>query len=66
MRNRTSVSRLGLIPLAYAAFALHFDWRFYRAREFFSFVVAALLIKPIVFFSFGMYRRYWQYASVRI
>lgn len=27
-------------------------------------MVAAVLIKPIVFHLFGMYRRYWRYASV--
>ena len=28
-------------------------------------VLLALLIKPVVFYFFGMYRRMWVYASVR-
>lgn len=67
MRNRyILLADVCLIPLvAFAAFALRFDWRFYTTRhEFLSYVVAAMVIKPIVFYSFGMYRRYWRYASV--
>lgn len=67
MRNRYIVlADACLIPLvAFAAFAFRFDWRFYEVRqEFWSYVVAAVLIKPVVFYSFGMYRRYWQYMSV--
>ena len=68
MRNRyILLADVCLIPLvAFAAFALRFDWRFYTARhEFLSYVVAAVVIKPVVFYSFGMYRRYWRYASVQ-
>ncbi len=68
MRNRyILLADVCLIPIvAYAAFALRFDWRFYAFRhEFLSYVVAAVLIKPIVFHLFGMYRRYWRYASVK-
>lgn len=56
-----------LIPImAYTAFALRFDWLFHTARdEFLSYVVVALLIKPVVFHLFGLYRRYWRYASVK-
>ena len=67
MRNRyVLLADVCLIPLvAFAAFALRFDWRFYTQRpEFLSYVVAAVLIKPTVLYSFGMYRRYWRYASV--
>jgi FlaA1/EpsC-like NDP-sugar epimerase len=28
-------------------------------------VAAALLVKPVVYYFFGLYRRYWVYASVR-
>lgn len=68
MRNRyIVVADVCLIPVvAFAAFALRFDWRFYTARyEFLSYVVAAMVIKPLVFYLFGVYRRYWRYASVQ-
>ncbi len=66
MRNRYIL--LGDLPLiaiaAFGAFALRFDWVFVKYRpEFFSFVIAALLIKPVVFYIFGMYKRYWRYAT---
>ena len=67
MRNRyILLADLLLIPvIAYSAFVLRFDWRVYVARdEYLSFVVAALVLKPVVFHLFGMYRRYWRYASV--
>ncbi len=67
MRNRyILLADACLIPIvAFAAFALRFDWRFYTARhEFLPYVVAAVAIKPIVFHLFGLYRRYWRYASV--
>jgi FlaA1/EpsC-like NDP-sugar epimerase len=28
-------------------------------------VVIALIVKPIVYYLFGLYRRYWVYASIR-
>jgi FlaA1/EpsC-like NDP-sugar epimerase len=68
MRNRyVLLADVCLIPIvAFAAFALRFDLRFYTVHsEFPSYVVAGVLIKPIVFYGFGMYRRYWQYASVK-
>ncbi len=68
MRNRyILLADVCLIPIvAFAAFALRFDWRFYATRhEFLSYVVAAMVTKPIVFHLFGMYRRYWRYASVK-
>ena len=67
MRNRyILLADFVLIPvIAYAAFVMRFDWRVYIARdEYLSFVVAALLVKPLIFQLFGMYRRYWRYASV--
>ena len=67
MRNRhVLLADILLVPIvAFAAFALRFDWRFYTERgEFLSYVAAALVVKPTVFFLFGMYRRYWRYASV--
>jgi FlaA1/EpsC-like NDP-sugar epimerase len=68
MRNRyLLLADLPLIAIAaFGAFALRFNWFFYRERhEFFAFVLAALLVKPIVFHLFSMYGRYWRYASVQ-
>ena len=58
------------IPLvaaaAFGAFALRFDWFAWSYRgEMLPFVLAALLVKPLVFHAFGMYRRFWAYASVQ-
>ena len=67
MRNRyILLADVCLIPVvAFAAFALRFDWRFYEAREeFVSFALVGMLLKPAVFYFFGLYRRYWRYASV--
>jgi FlaA1/EpsC-like NDP-sugar epimerase len=67
MRNRyILLADACLIPIvAFAAFALRFEWRFYLDRpEFLSFALGALAIKPVVFYWFGMYRRYWRYATV--
>jgi FlaA1/EpsC-like NDP-sugar epimerase len=67
MRNRyVLLADILLVPIvAFAAFALRFDWRFYTEREeFLSYVAASLVVKPTVFLFFGMYRRYWRYASV--
>jgi FlaA1/EpsC-like NDP-sugar epimerase len=51
---------------AFGAFALRFDWFAWSYRgELIPFVLAALLIKPVVFHAFGMYQRYWAYASVQ-
>jgi FlaA1/EpsC-like NDP-sugar epimerase len=51
---------------AFGAFALRFDFLFIEYRpQFWSFLVAALIVKPPVFYLFGMYRRYWRYASVQ-
>jgi FlaA1/EpsC-like NDP-sugar epimerase len=66
MRNRFIL--LADLPLiataAFGAFALRFEWLFVPAHpEFLPFLVAALAVKPIVFYAFGMYGRYWRYAS---
>ena len=46
------------------AFVLRFDWWFFRDRpEMLPYLVAALLIKPAIFYAFGLYRRFWQYAG---
>src|SRR5687768_226546 len=68
MRNRylllCDVPIVGIA--AYAAFALRFDWYFPLHRpEFFPYLVAALLVKPVLFVLLGMYSRLWRYASVQ-
>ena len=68
MRNRyvflADVVAIGSV--AFGAFVLRFDFWFFQYRqEFPIFLAAALVIKPAIFFGFGMYRRYWRYASVR-
>lgn len=67
MRNRyLLVCDVPIVAMAaYAAFALRFDWYFPLHRpEFVPFLIAALLVKPTVFLSLGMYSRLWRYASV--
>jgi FlaA1/EpsC-like NDP-sugar epimerase len=67
VRNRFILAAdLGLIVLsAFVAFALRFDLAFVAKRpEFLPFLAAALVVKPAVFFSQGMYRRFWRYASL--
>ena len=68
MRNRyvflADVVAIGSAVLG--AWVLRFDWRFFQYRpEFPVFLAAALVIKPAIFYGFGLYRRYWRYASVR-
>ena len=68
MRNRyvflADVVAIG--SAAFGAFVLRFDWWFFQYRqEFPVFLAAVLVIKPAVFYGFGLYRRYWRYASVR-
>ena len=54
-----------IVCAALIAFALRFDWFFFRNRpEVPFFVVAAVLVKPLAFLALGLYRRYWLYASV--
>ena len=66
MRNRYIL--LGDVVLvliaAFGAFALRFDWLFPRYRpEFVAFLYAAVVLKPVVMYTFGMYQRYWRYAT---
>jgi FlaA1/EpsC-like NDP-sugar epimerase len=68
MKNRyVGLIELPLIALAgMGAFAARFDWDFYRRRpEFLVYILAALVLKPVVFWLFGLYRRYWRYASLQ-
>jgi FlaA1/EpsC-like NDP-sugar epimerase len=67
MRNRfILLGDLALVAIAAGgAFALRFDLQFFRdhRREFLLFFYAALLVKPVVLYLFGMYRRFWRYAT---
>ena len=63
MRNRYIL--LGDLPLiaiaAFGAFALRFDWVFGNYRpEFLPFLLVSLVVKPVIFYTFGMYARYWR------
>jgi FlaA1/EpsC-like NDP-sugar epimerase len=66
MRNRyILLADFPLIAIAvFGAFALRFDWVFARVLPaFVIFLVGALLFKPAIFYIFGMYTRYWRYAT---
>ena len=66
MRNRyLLLIDLPLIFLAACgAFLLRFDWFFATNRpEYVPFLIAALILKPIIFMAFGLYGRYWMYAT---
>ena len=71
MRNRYVLlgDLVALAICALGAFVLRLDWFFTRSPEYtaaFRFLlVASLLVKPPVFQLFGLYRRYWRYASIR-
>jgi FlaA1/EpsC-like NDP-sugar epimerase len=55
-----------LIPLAAGfAFWLRLDWTGVRvyASTLLVFAIAATLLKPLVFWLFGLYRRLWRYAG---
>lgn len=68
VRNRyILLADLPLIAIAaFGAFALRFDWLFLSYRpEFLAYVVAAMVLKPLVYFPFGMYQRYWRYGTTQ-
>ena len=67
MRNRYFL--LADIPLiwiaALMAFVLRFDLRFSAySDQFFMFASAASVIKLVVFYTAGIYGRFWRYASI--
>jgi len=67
MRNRyVLLADLPIIALsALGAFVLRFDWFFSRFQhEFLWYLAAALVVKPVIFYLFGMYSRYWRYVTV--
>jgi FlaA1/EpsC-like NDP-sugar epimerase len=66
LRNRYVLlaDLLAVALAAWAAFALRFGWMFMRDQtEFTSFLIVALATKVPIFYAFGLYRRYWRYAS---
>ena len=68
MRNRfVFVSDVAAVAIAaFGAFVLRFDWWAVQYRsEFPVFIATALIVKPAIFFWFGLYRRYWRYATVQ-
>src|SRR5438034_2515667 len=68
MRNRyVLLADLPIVVLAaLGAFVLRFDWLFQNfRRDFLLYAAAALLVKPVVLYGFGMYSRYWRYASIQ-
>jgi len=68
MKNRYVLAAdLPLIAVAaFGAFVARFDLLFFQHRpEFRTYLLAALLIKPVIFLLSGMYGRYWRYASIQ-
>jgi FlaA1/EpsC-like NDP-sugar epimerase len=68
MRNRYILfGDVFLIAVAaFGAFFLRLNWFFPSYREaFIGFLVAAVLVKPVSFYLFGLYSRFWRYASVQ-
>ncbi|MEZ5319951.1 MAG: hypothetical protein R2752_21285, partial [Vicinamibacterales bacterium] len=66
MRNRyfLAADLILIVCSAAAAFALRFDLLFLATRpEVWPFLVTVLLVKPVVFYRFGLYQRYWPAAS---
>jgi FlaA1/EpsC-like NDP-sugar epimerase len=56
----------GIAVAALTAFVLRFDLRFFQDRaEVPAFLLAALLLKPAVFWLAGLYHRYWRYATLQ-
>lgn len=67
MRNRYIfvADILAVAVAASAAFVLRFDLRsFIQRPEFVVFLVAALLIKPALFYALRLYTRDWRYVSI--
>lgn len=68
VRNRyILLADLPLIAIAaFGAFALRFDLLFVNYRpEFPIYLLAALVLKPLVYFPFAMYSRYWRYGTAQ-
>ena len=68
MRNRfVLIGDIILVAFcALAAFALRVDWQFPDFADAFKvYLIAALVLKPVVLLVFGAYSRYWRYGSIR-
>jgi FlaA1/EpsC-like NDP-sugar epimerase len=66
VRNRyVLLADVAVVALAaWGAFALRFGWLFMASRdEFLTFLVVAVVVKISTFYGFGLYQRYWRYAS---
>lgn len=67
MRNRyfLLIDLPAIAAAAHGAFVLRFDWVFVYSRdEFIPYLAAALIVKPVTLLLFGIYSRYWRYASL--
>jgi len=70
IRNRTILlgDLLLIVTAVLASYALRLElgeaFAFYLPSAWVM-VAVALLVKPVVYYFFGLYRRYWVYASVR-
>ena len=70
IRNRTILlgDLLLIVTAVLASYALRLElgeaFAFYLPTAWVM-VAVALLVKPVVYYFFGLYRRYWVYASVR-
>src|SRR6187549_674610 len=71
MRNRyiLAADTAAIALSVVGAFVLRLDWFFAQSPEhtlpFLFCLAAAIVVKPPVFYGFGLYRRYWRYAGVR-
>jgi FlaA1/EpsC-like NDP-sugar epimerase len=69
MRNRyiLVLDALLIALCAFGAFALRLDLMFMHGEyrpAFLTFLAIALVVKPPLFIAFGLYSRYWRYASL--
>jgi len=66
MRNRYLFAADVIVTAlaVWGAFAARFGWRYATDQaEFVLFFAVAMLAKPVTFYVFGLYRRYWRYAG---
>jgi FlaA1/EpsC-like NDP-sugar epimerase len=70
VRNRyvLAADLLAVLLCLIGAFVLRLDWFFQRQPEYTAAfnvaLVVGLIVKPIVYYAFGLYRRYWRYAGL--
>src|SRR5215207_8376519 len=66
MKNRyvLLIDLFALILAACGAFIFRFDWLFFATRpEFLPFIALAPVVQVLTLHAFGMYRRFWRYAT---